>query len=1340
MASINPCTFIKKHVFPKGMTVTEAAKILGIARPTLSKILNGRASLSQQMIKTISKAFDYPIDEILEVNNSWLNNQIKENSVDKLPLRYVPKLFNIKASELNNWANSCIEIRHRFPVLIRTLIHSSNTPISSISFPGNEHSQDPGFDGFVSSQSANAWIPLGNSYWELGTNKNTNSKANDDFNNSLKKLSQSERLKSTFVFVTPRNWPQKKKWEEKVNALHEWGRVLAYDAETLEEWLEQSLAGQVWLADELKFPYTEISSLTSYWSRWANVTQPSLSPKIYTSAIQKLKTEIQEYFNNKKNTYPLHIKTFNVDEALAMLALVCKDTLLINGKIPVVLNSQNGASKLFGCNLNVFPIIHKEEIVEEFADYLRQIPSIVLCSPESFEEAYSRVPYIELPKVDAIDFERGLDDMDFSDSEISRYRQTTGQNIAALRRILSPIKNLSTPRWFHEKIYYNILLALYFVGKWRVNNKADQNIISYLAYGRPYEQIESDVRKFTQITDTPCWIGKNFGKVISKEEVLFTVIKKNISNDLIHKLSKISEKLISSLVDENPEEKYSNDLINGFFSSLALLSDNQSEIIPDDIQFSFNELLEKIIDLVLPSPLKKNHLIKVDSILGLITEIQPHLTIKTIKSELFAGNDALLELIEPSKDIFTKPTYLGLLESLEKLAWIRTTARDAILILAKISTKKLPENCTSPSLSLKYIFDPIYPQTSLSLDELLLIFKEIKKNYPEIAWELCLSIMRCTGSQLTHVPVWIRGSFRSLFTTSGKERFNYCDAIFRESLHWERYSAEQINALIDLFSRFEDKKCITQLWDLIDEWKDVAKESEKSKVREKIRNIYFSQQLINLKLSKKGNQIYRSLVSNDLYRENIWLFKHYCPDIKVSNKKLEFGERIKKQEHIVQTMRVEILSKLIEMDGLSAITRLLSYSPTELTASLIAQTISKIFNEKQLVSFSIDFIEQAKNFSDNVVLSMTRSLLWSQKNALISYLSYPTKHSQSNLSSFVLNAPFVPTTWHFVSEISGEFQKQYWENVKINDAIADSDIGFVLSRLLDVQRLNECLSLIEYRYRTIPIRLQYEILVKSAFNTKDRYVNHSFSVREILRFILNSPELSIEEKAILEAYYCHSIVNPFFHEKNEIGLRNIEKIIETKPLLFALLSTPVTNESENLFISFFKNNEFAIDAFSKNAHYIQMGLKHIPGSDQNNYQINTAKTKRWIEEALVSATSEDNSKILQSNIGELLSHCPQDLTDGLWPNHAICDVLETFKLEFIAIGLVHHFSNSRGIRWVGEKTVAEDKKNIRKYEDLAQQWCIRYPFVSEYIFSPIASSFKVAEKFDRQNLEEIENY
>ena len=132
--------------------------------------------------------------------------------------------------------------------------------------------------------------------------------------------------------------------------------------------------------------------------------------------------------------------------------------------------------------------------------------------------------------------------------------------------------------------------------------------------------------------------------------------------------------------------------------------------------------------------------------------------------------------------------------------------------------------------------------------------------------------------------------------------------------------------------------------------------------------------------------------------------------------------------------------------------------------------------------------------------------------------------------------------------------------------------------------------------------------------------------------------------------------------------------------------------------------------------------------------------KKWIESVLSYATSENSSKILQSNIGELLSHCSPDLSDGLWPNRAICDVLETFKLEFIARGFVHHFSNSRGTRWISERTVLEDQKNIKKYEELAEQWCIRYPFVSEYIFSLIALSFRSLAELDRRSLEEIESY
>ena len=53
---------------PLGITVTDAARALGVSRKTLSAILNGRAGISPEMAIRLSKAFDNSAE-------SWLNQQ-----------------------------------------------------------------------------------------------------------------------------------------------------------------------------------------------------------------------------------------------------------------------------------------------------------------------------------------------------------------------------------------------------------------------------------------------------------------------------------------------------------------------------------------------------------------------------------------------------------------------------------------------------------------------------------------------------------------------------------------------------------------------------------------------------------------------------------------------------------------------------------------------------------------------------------------------------------------------------------------------------------------------------------------------------------------------------------------------------------------------------------------------------------------------------------------------------------------------------------------------------------------------------------------------------------------
>ena len=55
---------------PLGISVTEAAKALGVARKTLSSILNGHSGISPEMAIRLGKAFD-------TTPESWLNQQIQ---------------------------------------------------------------------------------------------------------------------------------------------------------------------------------------------------------------------------------------------------------------------------------------------------------------------------------------------------------------------------------------------------------------------------------------------------------------------------------------------------------------------------------------------------------------------------------------------------------------------------------------------------------------------------------------------------------------------------------------------------------------------------------------------------------------------------------------------------------------------------------------------------------------------------------------------------------------------------------------------------------------------------------------------------------------------------------------------------------------------------------------------------------------------------------------------------------------------------------------------------------------------------------------------------------------
>lgn len=69
---VHPGGFVKSEIIEElELSVTEAARVLGVTRPALSSFLNERSSLSPEMALRIEKAFGVKMDTLMRMQTSF---------------------------------------------------------------------------------------------------------------------------------------------------------------------------------------------------------------------------------------------------------------------------------------------------------------------------------------------------------------------------------------------------------------------------------------------------------------------------------------------------------------------------------------------------------------------------------------------------------------------------------------------------------------------------------------------------------------------------------------------------------------------------------------------------------------------------------------------------------------------------------------------------------------------------------------------------------------------------------------------------------------------------------------------------------------------------------------------------------------------------------------------------------------------------------------------------------------------------------------------------------------------------------------------------------------------
>jgi antitoxin HigA-1 len=88
----HPGQFVRMEVIePLNLSITHAARILGVTRPALSALLNGRSALSPEMAIRIEKAFGPKMETLLRMQTAYEIAKAREREGRIKVKRYVPK-------------------------------------------------------------------------------------------------------------------------------------------------------------------------------------------------------------------------------------------------------------------------------------------------------------------------------------------------------------------------------------------------------------------------------------------------------------------------------------------------------------------------------------------------------------------------------------------------------------------------------------------------------------------------------------------------------------------------------------------------------------------------------------------------------------------------------------------------------------------------------------------------------------------------------------------------------------------------------------------------------------------------------------------------------------------------------------------------------------------------------------------------------------------------------------------------------------------------------------------------------------------------------------------------
>ena len=1252
----------------------------------------------------------------------------------------------VEARLIHDWADR-IGARSLLPVLLRKLVHSTGRDLRRVDFPGGDNAERKGWDGTIEAGAATPWIPGGTSGWEFGTDRDPRRKADNDYKARIRSTSAADREKIAFVFVTPRNWHGKNDWAGARRAEGEWRDVRAFDASDLEQWIEHSVPAQMWMAEQLGLPTEGVETLDRWWTRWAEASDPRMTPAIFDAAITEHRDTLKNWLA-KDGERPLVVTADSWEEAGAFLACVFRhdDVMARWRDLAAIFHSAPTLRKLASSEAPFVPIVRSEEAERELSSIYRQRHCIVV-RPRN---AVRSTPGIALRQLNRDAFATALADMGIDDDRVDRLARETGRSPTILRRRLSVIDAIRTPRWADAETARD-LVPLVLIGAWRDDFDPDREILSTLT-GRPYAEIEATVARLLELDDSPVWSVGGHRGVVSKMDAFFAISKQIVTRDLneFFRLAKYvlaEEYPALDLPANNRRAAQIHSKVQNRFDvlrdsireTLVILSVHGNDRLRARTGIDVEALVASLVRNLL-TPLTVDKLLSHRAELPYYAEAAPDAFLRLIEEDLRQPQPAVFDLLKPvENDPFSQSSRTGLLWALECLAW--TKLGRVIPILARLSSIEIHDNLVNkPITSLKSIYRYWWPQTAAPLEDRIKSLRVLVTGFPDIGWAICVEQLYLGGQTASpnYRPRWRNdASAVGHRAVTHQERFSFIRESLEIALGWQRHDHKTLGDLVEKI-QWVGEEYEKKIWDLVNEWAESdCDQHAKANLLERIRKSEFTfrsgRRGGNENTLKRARAACERLRPEDSVIRNAWLFTSF--DVNFADEDIADGD-IDIDEHNARANRLRsVAMKEIWTDhGHKGAVNLIEEGGIPyMIGFFLSRRVEDMESRVNFLRGCLSHEGMPHEKANECMRGFLQSLDGTTLEILIHAVDKDASAGQT--SRLLLCAPFERRIWRLLDAYPQGVRDRYWRKVAPEWRRYDeSDLAELLDRLIDVERPVAAFRAAYFAWHRLETLRLRRLLFAVSTAKPDPVVGYGFENRQIsdaLDSLDGRTGVSVAEMARLEFTFLESL------EYSKHGIPNLERRIAESPNFFvSVLSSAFKRADEGqdppgLRIEGAERRESP----TLNAHFLLDRIRRVPGTDSEG-GIDAKALKNWIDRVRELCARYGRAEVGDSKIVRILSHAPSE-KNGLWPCDVVCEALERFSSPHINSSRIR-YEFSTGVRNARQGMFlrklseggAQEHELAAKYRRWARRRAVDYPFVSS-ILEDIAKSYdREAEGWD----------